>query len=454
MKIHFISIGGAVMHQLAVALSRMGHLITGSDDEIFEPSRSVLEKEGILPTQNGWIPDKIHNGLDLVILGMHARSDNPELLKAEALGIRVLSFPEFIFEQSKDKTRIVVAGSHGKTTITSMIMHCLKMAGKEFDYLVGAKLDGFDQMVKISGAPIMVLEGDEYLASARQPYPKIHFYKPHITIISGLSWDHINVFPTKQIYIKQFEIYLENLDSRSIIIYNNADHEVAEFMQKFLDTKNCIPYELPTYRISDGHYRILHREEEYELSIIGRHNLNNLEAARIVCEQIGLSTASILLSLTTFSGAARRLERILDMDDRVVFWDFAHAPSKVMASLAAVKELFPQRRITAILELHTYSSLHKQYIPEYAQCLQSADEAIVFYSPHAIQLKRLHKPDPEFVRQCFRDERIIVIEEREQLEDWIKNHQWADSALLFMSSGNFDGLDLLDITTFMAEKEK
>lgn len=442
------------MHQLGVALSRSGHFITGSDDEIFEPSRTVLEKEGILPAQNGWFPEKIHTGLDLVILGMHARADNPELLQAEALGIRVLSFPEFIFEQSKDKTRIVVAGSHGKTTITSMIMHCLQMAGKEFDYLVGAKLAGFDQMVKISDAPIMVLEGDEYLASARQPYPKIHFYKPHITVISGLSWDHINVFPTRQIYIRQFEIYLENLDSRATVIYNNADPEVADFMQKFLHTKNCIPYGLPAYRISAGHYHILDKEDEYELSIIGSHNLNNLEAARIVCEQIGLSTAGILQSLTSFTGAARRLERILDMDDRVVFWDFAHAPSKVKASLAAVKELFPQRRITAILELHTFSSLHKQFIPEYAQCLESADEAVVFYSPHAIQLKRLQKPDQEFVRQCFQDDRIIVIEEREQLKDWLKNHNWADSALLFMSSGNFDGLDLQDITTFMAEKEK
>lgn len=451
MQIHLISIGGAVMHQLAIALHKMGHVVSGSDDEIFDPARTNLEKLGLLPENLGWYPEKIHDELDIVILGMHARSDNPELLSAEKKGLRVYSFPEFIYNHSINKKRVVIAGSHGKTTVTSMVMHVLRTLGREFDYLVGAKLEGFDQMVKISDAELIIIEGDEYLASCRKPEPKIFFYKPHITAITGLSWDHINVFPTKEIYVQQFEKYVNNLDDQCIVFYNEADVEVKEFAQKFKDSNIIMPYNLPEYTIENGHYHVKLEGLSFELAIIGKHNLNNMQAAQKICAELGISARDFYQNIVTYKGAAKRLERIFDGGDKSIFLDFAHAPSKVKASLAAIHELFPHRRKIAVLELHTYSSLNKQFLPEYASSLDLADDAIVFYSPHTFELKKLQKLDPETVRSCFEKDDIMIIESRDALWEWLKNQNWKDSCLLLMSSGNFDGINLSDICTFMAE---
>jgi UDP-N-acetylmuramate: L-alanyl-gamma-D-glutamyl-meso-diaminopimelate ligase len=442
MKIHFISIGGSVMHQLAIALKRKGYQITGSDDEIFEPAKSNLAKEGILPEEIGWQPHKIKKDLDAVILGMHAKADNPELQKAKELGVSIYSFPEYIFQESKNKTRVVVGGSHGKTTTTSMIMHVLKTAGKQFDYLVGARLEGFDQSVNITNAPIIVCEGDEYPASVLEKRPKFHFLFPHIAIITGIAWDHINVFPTFENYLEQFRIFIDKIENNGHLIYNNTDSILKELIEAHARTDiHYHPYQIPQHSITNGITKVSIEENETELKVFGDHNLLNLNAAWLACKELNISSKEFINAIGSFTGAAKRLELLSKNHSSFFYRDFAHAPSKVKATIEAVKNQFPDKKFIAALELHTYSSLNEAFMKEYKTAMDHADEAAVFYSKHALELKRMPDLPKEAIKTGFANENLEVFNQREDLENWLNQLDYKNAVVVFMSSGNYDGLD-------------
>lgn len=444
MWVHFISIGGSVMHQLAIALKHKGYQITGSDDEIFEPAASNLKKEGILPEKIGWFPENITSEIDTIVLGMHAKADNPELKKAVELGLKIFSFPEYIFQESLHKKRIAVAGSHGKTTTTAMIMHALKNAGFDFDYLVGARLHGFEQSVKLSDAPVIVCEADEYPASTIEKRPKFHFLFPHIAVITGISWDHINVFPTFDFYLQQFVIFINQIETNGILIYNETDEALKKLVTENLRKEiKYVPYRLPEHTIENGITAVTIDTEKTGLRIFGNHNLLNLQAAYHVCKELGMVEAAFAKGIATFKGAAKRLELIAEKKNTNIYRDFAHAPSKVKASINAVKEQFPGRNLVAILELHTFSSLNKNFMTEYKDAMENADEAIVFYSRHALELKRMEFLDPQTVKNGFQKENLEVITDRTKLEEKLKTANLEDTNFLFMSSGNYDGMDIL-----------
>ena len=446
MRIHFIAIGGSVMHQLALALNGKGYAVTGSDDEIFEPAASNLKKAGLLPAQTGWYPEKITKDIDAVILGMHAKSDNPELQKARELGLQIFSFPEYIFKESENKKRVAVGGSHGKTTTTAMIMHVLQQSKINFDYLVGARLNGFDQSVQVTDAPLIVCEADEYPASVIEKRPKFHFLFPHIAVLTGIAWDHINVFPTFDFYLDQFSFFINTIVKGGVLIYNNTD----EVLTKLID-KNAridiqyIPYAVPVHSIENGVTTVTIGKEKTTLKIFGNHNLLNLHAAYYVCKQLGISDKDFCNAIATFSGAAKRLEILFGNNDYNIYRDFAHAPSKVKASIDAVKQQFPHRRLIAVLELHTFSSLNEKFMQEYAGSMEQADEAIVFYSKHALELKRLPMLPPESVKKGFKKNNLMVITNRPELEQKLTAMDTRNSNLLFMSSGNYDGMDILKL---------
>lgn len=447
MTIHFIAIGGAAMHNLALALHDKGYTVTGSDDEIFEPSRSRLQAAGILPEKEGWFPEKIHAGLDAVILGMHARKDNPELQKALELGVQVYSFPEFIYEQTRHKKRVVIGGSHGKTTITSMIMHVLRKTGKMFDYLVGSQLEGFRYMASLrEETDIAVIEGDEYLASPIQPVPKFHLYHPHIAVISGIAWDHINVFPTFEEYVRQFDLFIDKIEPGGVLLYADHDETLASVVEKNTRTdirKTC--YRTPVYRADVRTGRLVTvtaAQQEFGLQIFGQHNLLNASAAQHVCAELGISETEFWKAMIDFTGAARRLELLFSNEHLVVFRDFAHSPSKLKATVNAVREQFSDRKVHAIMELHTFSSLNKTFLDEYAGSMDSADSATVYYSPHTIVHKKLESFSPEDVRTAFRREDLAIYTEKEETENAIRQAAAEGGVLLLMSSGNWGGIDL------------
>ncbi len=447
-QIHFIAIGGAIMNQLAIALKRHGYIVTGSDDEITDPAKTNLQNAGLLPIELGWYPDKIISSIDAVVLGMHAKSDNPELQKALKLGIKVVSFPEYIYEISKNKKRIVVAGSHGKTTITSMIMHILKMQGFEFDYVVGAKVQGFEQSVKLSDAPLIIIEGDEYPASVIEKKPKIFFYHPHITVLSGIAWDHINVFPTYENYFSQFIHYLSDLERGTTVFYNTEDNEVNRAIELAGNKLNSVGYSTPEYYYQNGFPVITCESNEYKLSVFGKHNILNMQAAIDVCMQLGISKMDCYNAITSFTGAARRLEKILETDGIVAYRDFAHAPSKLKATLNAVREAYPEYLLIACFELHTFSSLNAAFLSEYANSLDAADIPIVFYSNHAIALKGLPELNTQTVYSYFKRKDLIVIDNKENLIVEIKSKLIEIKKpvfLLLMSSGSFEGIDWNDV---------
>ncbi|HVZ97605.1 MAG TPA: Mur ligase family protein [Chitinophagaceae bacterium] len=446
MRIHFIAIGGSVMHQLAIALSRKGYQVTGSDDEIFEPAASNLKKEGLLPLREGWYPEEITKDIDAVILGMHAKDDNPELQKARESGLQIFSFPEYIFKESENKKRVAIGGSHGKTTTTAMTMHVLKQNGIDFDYLVGAKLDGFGQSVQITDAPVIVCEADEYPASAIEKRPKFHFLFPHIAVITGIAWDHINVFPTFGFYLEQFSIFIEKIMPGGVLIYNDTDDVLKKLIGKNMRHDiQYIPYNLPTYFIEEGITRVIIGKEKALLRIFGNHNLLNLHAAYFVCTQLGVSDKGFAEAIATFSGAAKRLELLLQEKGYNIYRDFAHAPSKVKASIDAVKQQFPDRKLVAVLELHTFSSLNEKFMQEYAGAMNRADIAIVFYSRHALELKRMPVLAPQSVMNGFQKPGLKVITERPALEGELMDIDKENTSFLFMSSGNYDGMDILKL---------
>jgi UDP-N-acetylmuramate: L-alanyl-gamma-D-glutamyl-meso-diaminopimelate ligase len=452
MKIHFTSIGGSVMHQLAIALKRKGYQVTGSDDEIFEPANSNLAKEGILPQTIGWDTEKIDRSLDAVILGMHARADNPELLKAKELGIPIYSFPEYIFQESKNKTRVVVGGSHGKTTTTSMIMHVLKETGKDFDYLVGARLQGFDQSVKITDAPVIVCEGDEYPASVVEKRPKFHFLFPHIAIITGIAWDHINVFPTFENYLEQFKIFIDKIEEGGHLIYNDTDSILKELVETHARTDiHYHPYNVPQHSIDKGVTKVKIESSETSLKVFGNHNLLNMQAAWLVCKQLAILSSDFARAISTFTGAAKRLELLARNEDTIFYRDFAHAPSKVKATIEALKNQFPHKTLIAVLELHTYSSLNEAFMKEYRSVMEQADWAAVFYSKHALELKRMPELSKAAVREGFAKDNLAVLNQKQELEDWLYSNNYKNAVVAFMSSGNYDGFDLEDFAKRIAQ---
>ena len=452
MQVHFIAIGGSAMHNLAIALHKKGFTVSGSDDEFFEPSISRLQTHHLLPEKSGWFPEKIHKELDAVILGMHARSDNPELVEAQKLGIKIYSYPEYIYEQSKNKTRVVIGGSHGKTSITAMILHVLEHCKIDFDYMVGAQLAGFDTMVKLTNeAPFIILEGDEYLSSPIDRRPKFHLYKADIALLSGIAWDHINVFPTFENYVEQFQIFVNQIPAHGALIYCAEDKEVKQVCERATSPCKKISYSVPNYKIKNGVSSLLtpHPSLPTALQIFGEHNLMNIEGARLVCEQLGVSDADFYDAISSFKGASNRLELVGKNNITSVFKDFAHSPSKLKATTQAVKKQFSEKKLVACMELHTFSSLNESFLNEYKGSMFAADEAIVYFNPHTIEHKKLKPITAEQVKNAFGDEKILVYTDSQKLLNDLKNKNWEDKNLLMMSSGNFDGINLKELADFI-----
>ncbi len=443
MKVHFIAIGGSAMHNLAIALAKKGYEVTGSDDVINEPSKSRLARFNILPEETGWFPEKVTSNLDAVILGMHARVDNPELLKAQELGLRIYSYPEYVYEQSKHKTRVVIGGSHGKTTITSMILHVLQFAGKDFDYLVGAQLEGFDTMVKITEeAPIIVIEGDEYLASPIDRRPKFHLYQGHIGVISGIAWDHINVFPTWESYIQQFDLFIDTLQSGGCLIYCALDEELNKLVSNKQTDIEKVPYQIPAYEIEHGVTYLHGPEGKVALQVFGEHNLQNLTAAKKVCEKLGITNEVFYEAIASFKGAARRLELLGMTENATVYKDFAHSPSKLKATIHAVKQQFPERDLIAAIELHTFSSLNAEFLKEYAGTMDEADQPIVIIDQNTFRQKQMQPFEEIVVKKSFNNDRLKFFDNFEKFETYLGSIPFNNKTFLLMSSGNFGGIDL------------
>ena len=451
MKIHFIAIGGAVMHNLAIALRKKGYSITGSDDEIFEPSLSRLKKYDLLPDKWGWDSSRISPETDAVILGMHAKEDNPELIKARELNLRIYSFPEYLYEQTKNKTRVVIAGSHGKTTVTSMIMHALLENGRKFDYMVGSVLQGFDTMVELNDSnTIAIFEGDEYLTSPIDLRPKFHIYKPHISLITGIAWDHMNVFPSFENYIEQFELFASmTTDS---LVYFGGDNLLAEIANKEKERIKLFPYTEITSCSADNHSLVVYENIAVTLSIFGHHNMQNLAGAMQVCKLLGLSEKDFLFSMATFRGAARRQELLAQKGKRLVYLDFAHAPSKVAATVEAFRSQFKDKKLIACLELHTFSSLNTEFLPQYKSTMDLADEAIVFYDPQVVKHKKLPEFSSGEVIRAFEKKDLIVLQRPEEVEETLLNYSEDNCVFLIMTSGNFSGLNLKELAERLVNK--
>jgi UDP-N-acetylmuramate: L-alanyl-gamma-D-glutamyl-meso-diaminopimelate ligase len=448
MKVHLIAIGGSAMHNLAIALHQKGFSVTGSDDEIFEPSRSRLSRLGLMPLSEGWFPEKINFSLDAVILGMHARANNPELLRAQQLGLKIYSYPEYIYEQTRDKIRVVIGGSHGKTSITAMVLHALKHVGRESDFMVGAQLDGFDCMVRLtSSAPLAVIEGDEYLSSPIDRRPKFHLYSPNIALLSGIAWDHINVFPTFENYVEQFRIFLDVVEPGGTVIYCSEDPEVKDLVEAHPGKFTRRPYFEYPHTIRDGVTYVQNGNSEVPLRIFGRHNLQNLSGALAICSCLGISAVEFLDAIVSFGGASRRLELVKRNAYTSVYKDFAHSPSKLKATTSALKEQHKERKLVACMELHTFSSLNAEFLSGYRDSMNAADEAIVYFNPHTIEHKKLPPITPDQVRNAFARDDIRVFTDSSELITDLRSHEWKNSNLLLMTSGNFDGVDFAELAT-------
>lgn len=443
MKFHFIAVGGSIMHQLALQLASQGHEVSGSDDTIFDPALTNLKQAGIAPEQFGWYPDKLDDSLDMVVLGKHAHADNAELAKAKELGLKVVTFPELIYNDSKDKTRIVVGGSHGKTTTTSMIIHTILKNGLDCDYMVGAKIEGIKGSVKLSNdAPYIVIEGDEYPTSAEDPRPKLVHYKPTIAILTGVAWDHMNVFPTLDIYRKVFADYIFSLDTETDLIYFAGDEELSALVKEHAKCR-CHPYhEINSVSENDDWYLVDDQGQRYPTTIYGKHNMQNLAAAQKVWELMGKKSEDYFKAASTFKGAAKRLEYLADTDAYTVIKDYAHSPSKVKAAVAAVRDRYPDRKFVAICELHTYSSLNKDFIPQYKDSLNPADAAAVHYDPQAMRIKRMPDLPADLVKNAFGDNDLVISNDSETLQSFLDTQPKSNVVILMMSSGNYGGLDL------------
>jgi len=443
MNVHFIAIGGAAMHNLALALYNKGMKVTGSDDVVFEPSKSRLSTSGLLPASFGWYPEKITKEIDAVVLGMHAKKDNPELLKSQDLGLKIYSYPEFLYEQSKHKTRVVIGGSHGKTTITAMILHVLNYHDIEVDYMVGAQLDGFDVMVKLTDeADFIVLEGDEYLSSPIDRRPKFHLYQPNIALLSGIAWDHINVFPTFENYLEQFQVFVDSITVGGSISYNTEDKNVKNIVEQSENQIRKFPYHTPEYTIDSGVTYLDTEEGPLPLEVFGAHNLNNLAGSKWICQQMGVDEADFFEAISSFTGASKRLEKLASNTNCVVYKDFAHSPSKVKATTEAIKAQYPDRTLVACLELHTYSSLNAEFLKQYNGTLDAADQAVVFYSPHSVEIKKLEMVSKDQIELAFNRNNLLIYNNPEDFKQYITSLEYADKAVVLMSSGSYGGLNL------------
>ncbi|MVX34296.1 UDP-N-acetylmuramate--L-alanine ligase [Myroides sp. LoEW2-1] len=450
MRVHFIAIGGSAMHNLALALHDKGDQVTGSDDAIFEPSKSRLQEKGLLPEKEGWFEDKITADIDAVILGMHAKNDNPELIKAKELGLKIYSYPEFIYEHSKNKTRVVIGGSHGKTTITSMVLHVMHYHDREVDYLVGAQLEGFDRMVNLTAEnDFMLIEGDEYLSSALDLRPKFHLYQPNIALLSGIAWDHINVFPTFENYVEQFKIFIDKIVNGGILVYNEEDPIVERLVEETANPIRKIAYNTPAYSIENGITYLETSEGPMPLEVFGAHNLSNLNGAKWVCQNMGIDEDDFYEAIATFKGASKRLEKLFDKGGTIVYKDFAHSPSKVIATTEAVKLQYPNKKVIACLELHTYSSLNVDFLQQYKGALDKADEAVVFYSLDALKIKRMQEISSDQMLSAFAKEGLKTYTNAESFKSYLYALDLSDTVLLFMSSGNYGGLNM---ETFISER--
>jgi len=444
MRIHFIAIGGSAMHNLAIALHKKGFKVTGSDDMIFEPSASRLARFGLLPAVMGWQEELITEDIDAVILGMHALLDNPELLRAQELGLKIYSYPEYIYEQTKDKVRVVIGGSHGKTTITSMILHVLNFYGKDFDYLVGAQLEGFDTMVKVTdAAPLIIIEGDEYLASPIDRRPKFHLYKANIAVISGVAWDHVNVFPTFESYLHQFELFINTIQPNGKLIYCEADKELRKIVGNNHSEVEKIGYEIPLHSVVAGVTYL--QPENLPLKVFGDHNLMNLSAAKLVCKEIGIDGEDFNTAIASFKGAAKRLELLFEEKNTNVYKDFAHSPSKLKATIEAVKSQFEERKLVACIELHTFSSLNKNFLLQYANTMIQADNSIVYIDEKTFQQKKIMPFSEIDVQTAFNNDKLTFFDNANTLEQYLRGLDFKDTNLLLMSSGNFGGMDLVTL---------
>lgn len=443
MHIHFIAIGGSAMHNLAIALYKKGYKVTGSDDEVFEPSKSRLLKYGLLPEKEGWQPEIISDKIDVIILGMHAREDNPELVRARELGLKIYSYPEYLYEQTKDKLRIVIGGSHGKTTTTSMIMHVLKYNKVEFDYMVGANLDGFETMVGLKdNTDIAVFEGDEYLSSPIDKRPKFHHYRPDIALLTGIAWDHINVFPVFSQYVDQFRIFSEMIEQGGAYIYYEGDEYLRKIAGNIRKDIKAYPYSTPEFCIENNITYLVDGKNKVKLEVFGEHNLQNISGAKIVCNKLGLTDEEFYRAISEFKGSARRLEVVSENSNTTVFYDFAHSPSKLKATTTAVKSQYKDRQLVAVMELHTFSSLKKDFLPQYKGAMESADEAYVYFDPHTIEHKKLEPITREQVKEAFGGNNIEVLTDSELLFNRLRKGEWKNKNLLIMSSGNFSGVDI------------
>ena len=446
MHIHFIAIGGSAMHNLALALHHKGYTVSGSDDVIFEPSKTRLAAKGLLPEQFGWFPEKLNSNLDAVILGMHAKADNPELLKAQELGLKIFSYPEFLYEQSKNKTRVVIGGSHGKTTITSMILHVLNYHDKAVDFMVGAQLEGFDRMGHLTEEnDFIVLEGDEYLSSPIDRRPKFHLYQPNIALLSGIAWDHINVFPTYDNYVEQFRIFVDSIVKGGSITYNEEDLEVDRVVKASENAIRKLPYNTPEYTVENGQTILETPEGPMPIEVFGKHNLSNLAGAKWICQNMGVDEDDFYEAIASFKGASKRLEKIAEGRTCVAYKDFAHSPSKVMATTNAVKEQYPDRKLIACLELHTYSSFNPEFLKEYKGALEAADVAAVFYLPESVRIKKLKEVTPEQISEAFVRDDLKIFTDSEDFKNFVFGQKYDNSVLLLMSSGNYGGLDLEEV---------
>ncbi|MGL5275341.1 UDP-N-acetylmuramate--L-alanine ligase [Myroides sp.] len=453
MRIHFIAIGGSAMHNLALALHAKGDIVTGSDDTIFEPSKSRLAAKGLLPKEEGWYPEKITSDIDVVILGMHAKGDNPELIKAKELGLTIYSYPEFIYEHSKNKTRVVIGGSHGKTTITSMILHVMHYHNVEVDYLVGAQLEGFDRMVNLtSDNEFMLIEGDEYLSSALDLRPKFHIYQPNIALLSGIAWDHINVFPTFDNYVEQFKIFIDKIVNGGILVYNEEDPIVAKLAEETNNPIRRLPYNTPSYTIENEQTFLDTNDGPMPLEVFGKHNLSNINGAKWICQNMGIDEEDFYEAIASFKGASKRLEKLVETDSTVIYKDFAHSPSKVKATTEAVKAQYPSKKVIACLELHTYSSLNSAFLSQYEGALDKADEAVVFYSLDALKIKSMPEISQEQMQSAFKREGLATYTNAADFKNYLEQLDLTNSVLLFMSSGNYGGLDMQAFSDNVASK--
>jgi len=452
-KVHFIAIGGSVMHNLAIALKKKGHIVSGSDDEIKDPSLTKLKEHQLLPEKMGWFPEKITKDLDVLILGMHAKTDNPELKKAQEIGLKIYSYPEYIYEQCQDKQRVVVAGSHGKTSITAMILHVLKYNNRKFDYVVGAHIEGFDTMVQLTNeAPVVIIEGDEYPASVIDKIPKFMHYKHHIGIISGISWDHINIYPTLDDYVKQFDLFGDSTPKGGCLIYTDNDDVVTIVGRKERPDVERLPYKTHKHTIRNGKtYLLTESSEEIELQIFGDHNMENINAARLACSKIGISKDKFYQAIKSFAGADLRLQRIGEKSNTHIFKDFAHSPSKLKASIKAVKNQYPNQALVGCIELHTYSSLTKDFLKQYANAFKGTDEAIVYFNPEVVSAKKLETIQEQDIKKGFNNDKVLVFTNVNELEKHLLSKSWANTNLLLMSSANFNGMNLQQLAKKITE---